>query len=206
MPSSPTILVVAATARELASADDWTGITCGVGPVEAAVATARAIAEYRPAAVLHVGIAGARRARALSAGTLVVGTHACYADLGDVPPEWALQEIPPPAWLLEAVRAQLPHAVFAPIGTTARVGGIADAPWRAARRAVEVEAMEGFAVLRAAQQAGLPAIEVRAISNDIEETDRARWHFAHAFATITEVTPRLVQVLRDALTGVASRA
>ena len=32
--------------------------------------------------------------------------------------------------------------------------------------------MEGFGVLRAAQLAGVPAIEVRAISNEIEEVDR----------------------------------
>ena len=54
------------------------------------------------------------------------------------------------------------------------------------------EAMEGFGVLRAAQRAGVPAVEVRAISNDIEETDRARWHFDEAFAAIVAVTPRLV--------------
>jgi nucleoside phosphorylase len=52
--------------------------------------------------------------------------------------------------------------------------------------------MEGFGVLRAAQHAGVPAIEIRAISNDIEEADRARWSFAQAFAAITAVTPVLV--------------
>jgi nucleoside phosphorylase len=52
--------------------------------------------------------------------------------------------------------------------------------------------MEGFAVLRAAQLAGVPAIEVRAISNEIEEEDRARWQFDAAFAAITAATPRLV--------------
>jgi nucleoside phosphorylase len=55
--------------------------------------------------------------------------------------------------------------------------------------------MEGFAVLRAAQLAGVPAIEVRAISNEIEETDRGRWHFDHAFAAITAATPRLVEAI-----------
>ena len=55
--------------------------------------------------------------------------------------------------------------------------------------------MEGFGVLRAAQLAGVPALEVRAISNDIEEGDRARWHFAAAFAAIIAATPRLVAEL-----------
>ena len=53
--------------------------------------------------------------------------------------------------------------------------------------------MEGFAVLRAAQLAGVPAIEVRVISNEIEETDRARWHFDAAFAAVAAATPRLVE-------------
>lgn len=177
------LLVVAATARELAPAEGWRSALCGVGPVEAAVATARAIAEHRPAAVLHVGIAGARASRALAPGSLVIGTAARYCDLA-VPEQWAPRRVEPAAWLLEAARRALPGAMATEIGTSARVGGTHD---------VDVEAMEGFAVLRAAAAAGIPAIEVRAISNAIEEQDRARWHFDAAFAAITAATPRLVE-------------
>jgi futalosine hydrolase len=57
--------------------------------------------------------------------------------------------------------------------------------------------MEGFAVLRAATIADIPAIEVRAIANEIEETDRARWQFDMAFDAITGLTPQLVaEILR----------
>jgi nucleoside phosphorylase len=59
--------------------------------------------------------------------------------------------------------------------------------------------MEGFSVLRAAQTVGIPALEVRAISNDINEPDRARWHFAEAFAAVTTATPALVAELRALL-------
>ena len=55
------ILVVAATTRELAPAQGWQTLACGVGPVEAAAHTAAALVATRPRAVLHVGIAGARR-------------------------------------------------------------------------------------------------------------------------------------------------
>ena len=82
------------------------------------------------------------------------------------------------------MRRAFPEALSLPIGTSGRIGGTTD---------TDVEAMEGFAVLRAAQLAGVPAIEVRAISNDIEEDDRARWHFDAAFAAITAATPRLVE-------------
>ena len=58
--------------------------------------------------------------------------------------------------------------------------------------------MEGFAVLRAAQLAGVPAIEIRAISNAIEESDRARWQFDAAFSAIIDATPRLIAELARA--------
>ena len=41
------ILVVAATARELATPNGWRTVLCGVGPVDAAAATAAAIAMLR---------------------------------------------------------------------------------------------------------------------------------------------------------------
>jgi nucleoside phosphorylase len=55
--------------------------------------------------------------------------------------------------------------------------------------------MEGFGVLRAAQRAGVPAIEVRAVSNEIEEENRARWRFDEAFAAVASATPLLVKEL-----------
>jgi nucleoside phosphorylase len=179
------VLVVAATARELATADGWRTLLCGVGPIEAAATTAAAIATQKPLAVLHVGSAGAHRARALAPASLVVGTESMYCDLS---PRAAMapRRVSPSAVLLAAVREALPDAVQLAIGTTARVGG---------GRECVVEAMEGFAVLRAAQMAGVPAIEVRSISNDVEEQDRARWHFDEAFAAITRVTPSLVHAI-----------
>ncbi len=185
------ILVVAATARELASPDGWFTRQCGVGPVEAAAATAAAIAELQPAAILHVGIAGARRSRALAPASLVIGSDARYCDL-NVPVEWAPNTVPASPQLLLALRRALPEAAALSIGTSARVGGTTGC---------DVEAMEGFGVLRAAQRAGIPAIEVRAISNEIEETDRTRWHFDAAFTAITAATPELVHAILESITN-----
>lgn len=162
--------------------------TCGVGPVDAAVRTAAAIAALRPQLVLHVGIAGARRAAGLAPGALVIGAEARYDDLG-VGPEWAPGTVLASPTLLAAAQRALPDAVVRAIGTSGRIGGTSSC---------EVEAMEGFAVLRAAQLAGVPALEVRAISNEIEEPDRARWHFAAAFDAITAATPLLVDALLSA--------
>ncbi len=161
----------------------WRTLRCGVGPVDAAAATAAAIAHDRPAAVVHVGIAGCRRGRGLVPPALVIGTEARYHDLG-VPATLAPNVVLAPAMLVEAAARALPGASLRAIGTSARVGGTTD---------TDVEAMEGFAVLRAAQQAGVLAVEVRAISNEIEEGDRRRWQFELAFAEIVAATPRLAE-------------
>jgi nucleoside phosphorylase len=56
--------------------------------------------------------------------------------------------------------------------------------------------MEGFAVLRAAELAGIPAVEVRAVSNEIDEPDRARWRFDDALAALEQAVPLLLAELR----------
>jgi futalosine hydrolase len=183
------ILVVAATPRELAALGPWRALHSGVGPVEAAASTAAAIAADRPAAVLHVGIAGARRARALRPCTVVIGSEARYCDPA-VPAGMAPTRVAAPPGLVAAARRALPDALLLPIGTSARVGGTGGC---------DVEAMEGFAVLRAAQLAGVPALEVRVVANEIEEPDRARWHFEDAFATLATVTPTLVAAMLEGI-------
>jgi futalosine hydrolase len=171
------VLVVAATQRELAPVAGARTLACGIGPVEAAAATARALASDPSEAVLHVGIAGARGLEALS---LVLGSEAVYCDAaGPLVPDRVL----PDAGLLARLRAAFPDAAVRPIGTSARVGGA---------HGLDVEAMEGFAVLRACQLAGVPAVEARVVSNEIDEPDRSRWRFEEAFATLADALPRLV--------------
>ncbi len=175
------ILVVAATERELAGAVGAVTLACGIGPVEAAAASARALAEQRPDAVLHVGIAGAR---GIPVPQLVIGSEAVYEDAlaGGLVPE----RVRPDPRLVDAAQRALPEARVLPIGTSAHVGGTSSC---------EVEAMEGFAVLRAARLAGVPAVEVRAVSNEIDEPDRARWRFDDALAALDAALPRLLSVL-----------
>lgn len=182
MADSHRILVIAATEREIAAPDGWIAVRCGVGPVEAAAATAAAIAQHRPLAILHVGIAGARRASGIVPPELVIGSEARYCDL-PTPSQWAPSSVAPSALLLAAAQRVLPAARTLRIGTSASVGGTSDC---------DVEAMEGFAVLRAAEMAGVPAIEIRAISNAIETRDRSLWRFDDASAAIITATPMLV--------------
>jgi nucleoside phosphorylase len=175
------LLLVAATDRELCGHD---GLVCGVGPVEAAASTARALALHRFDAVLHVGLAGGRD---LPVGSVVVGTEALYVDLSA---EWpVVDRVMPDAALVACVRGALPDASSAPIHTSAAVG---------ASRSALVEAMEGFGVLRAAERAGVPAVEVRVVSNEIGEADRSRWQLGAALDALEAMLPRLVQAVADA--------
>jgi futalosine hydrolase len=170
------ILLVAATDVELC---DHQGLVCGVGPVEAATSTARHIALNPPEGVVHVGIAGAR---GITPGGLVIGSESVYCDIeAEVP---VVDRVEPDAGLLEVVRAALPDALTLPIGTSAAVGGAGD---------VRVEGMEGFGVLRACALAGVPAVEIRAISNEMSEGDRSRWRIARALEALADAIPRVLE-------------
>jgi futalosine hydrolase len=47
--------------------------------------------------------------------------------------------------------------------------------------------MEGFGVLRACSLAGVPAVEIRAISNELAENDRSRWRIGRALEALSAV-------------------
>ena len=178
------MLVVAATQRELEFLDGVETLCCGIGPVEAAAATARRLERRPPVAVLHIGVAGAKT---IEPPALVLGSEALYCDLIDgaslLP---RVERVEPGAGLLAAARRALPGAHVLPIATSARVGG---------GTACEVEAMEGFGVLRAAALAGVPALELRAVSNAVDEADRARWRIDDALALLRDTVPRLLDAL-----------
>jgi futalosine hydrolase len=174
------VLVVAATERELALLGGLDTFCCGIGPVEAALQTTRVLAERSPDVVVHVGIAGSRT---LEPPALVLGSEAVYCDVID--PGSTIPRVeratPDPA-LLERVRAALPEAHVMPIATCGKVG---------AGTGFDVEAMEGFGVLRACGLAGVPAVELRAISNSPDDADRTRWRFDEAFAALADALQRL---------------
>ena len=182
------MLLVAATNAELCGYD---GLVCGVGPVEAAAATGRALALRSFDAVLHVGLAGAR---GVAPGSLVVGTEAVYADLAAAWP--VVDRVTPDARLVEALRAALPDVKTMPIHTSAAVGAC-----DVSAQALLVEAMEGFGVLRAAALAGVPAVEARAISNELGEADRSRWDLGGGLAALEQALPAMLEAVRRTVTS-----
>jgi nucleoside phosphorylase len=134
------------------------------------------LAERRPDAVLHAGIAGSSELELLQ---VVLGSESVYSDLAAAIP--VVSRIEPDAGLFERVRAALPEAVVASIGTSAAVGGGSQV----------VEAMEGFGVLRACALARVPAVELRVVSNVTGEPDRSKWRFDEAFAALGAALERV---------------
>jgi futalosine hydrolase len=178
------ILVIAATEQELAASGATDTLCCGIGPAESGIRTAMGLVELRPDAVLHVGIAGAPELEALS---VVIGSEAHYADIVDANSTMPrIERAHPAPELVEAAQRALPDARVLPIASCARVGGGGDC---------HVEAMEGFSVLRAAELAGVPAVEVRTISNRPADVDRGLWRIDDARARLGEIVPALLEEL-----------
>lgn len=176
------MLVVAATQRELAVLPGVDTFCCGIGPVEAALQTARAIEELRPDSVLHVGVAGAR---GIEPTDLVLGSEAVYCDVIDSGSKFPrIERVQPDAALLARVQGALPEAHVLPIATCGKVG---------AGAGCDVEAMEGFGVLRACELAGVPAVELRAISNSPEQADRVGWRIDDALAVLADAVGRVLR-------------
>jgi futalosine hydrolase len=178
------ILVVCATEAErarLPKRAELDVLVSGIGPVEAAIATAAALAREPYELAISVGIAGAFAGRG-AVGEAFAVSEALYADLeleGGAALPFALPD-----------RAESSAAALAPfregriaarIGRGLTTATITASDGRAAllaqRFECDLEAMEGFAVLRAAERAGVPALELRGISNLVGERTTNGWDF-----------------------------
>ena len=177
------ILVICAVAAELrgfarAGVDV---VAVGVGPVEAATGTARALAAGRYRVAINAGIGGGFSGRAgvglsLPDGVTLADTAA------------------PDAALLERLRATAHDDCRFGTGITSATitTSAARAAALNARYEPAVESMEGFAVLRAAALAGVPAAEVRGISNIVGDRATSGWNFrAGAQAAVALLTTLL---------------
>ena len=163
------ILIVCAVEKELAF---WTPVhgvetlVTGVGPVEAACSVTHALSQRRYRLVVNAGIAGA------FAGCAEIGEGVAVAMDDAAVVEHAASD----ARLLAALNARgfkLVRGI-----TVSRVTATEATAQRLHASGAQVESMEGFAVLRAAEKAGIPAIEVRGISNVVGDRAKSGWDFA----------------------------
>lgn len=180
--------------------------TVGVGPAAAAAGTARLLALAEAAghpyrAVLSAGVAGGFAGRA-AVGELVLAARSIHADLGAESADgWlSLDQLGfgttvgrADPGLLSQLRARLPDATVGDVLTVATVTGTAAraASLAAAHPEALAEAMEGYGVACAAAGAGVPFVELRAISNLVGPRERASWRIPAALAALTAAAATL---------------
>jgi futalosine hydrolase len=180
------ILVVCALAAELAGFTvnaETELLACGIGLVEAAGATARALAMHRYDAVISAGIAGVFRGCGKVGDACIVGEESFAAfgwEDGGTPTLGEGMHLIRCAQasfaLLEHIRA-LPYRIVRGLTTTQVTTTNTTALRLRETYAAEIETMEGFAVFRAAEAAGIPVIGVRGISNIVGERAESCWDF-----------------------------
>ena len=178
------ILLACAVAKELDWLNSRAGVevlVTGVGPVDAASRVAKALEQKPYDVVVNAGIAGAFPGCAEVGDGVVVGEELMELNLetGEriVLPDGNIiaDRVPADGQLVEAITA-LGFPLMRGI-TVSRVTATAASAERFRARGAEVESMEGFAVLRAAQLAGIPAVEVRGISNLATDRAASAWDF-----------------------------
>lgn len=184
-------------------------LLAGVGPVAAAVNTAKALAAKKYGMVISAGIGGGFPGRA-ELGALVVANEIIAADLGVESPQGfsSLSELGFGSTLIQIdaglinrvagalLAANLP-VVTGAVLTVSTVTGTAESAAKMAARAPEatVEAMEGFGVAFAAHDQGLPILELRAISNLVGPRDRTAWRIKEALDVLEAASSILLEVL-----------
>lgn len=200
------LLVVAATAGELASLDTGpaTGrcrvdvLITGVGMVATAAHVSRALARTRFDLAINLGVCGAFD-RALALGGVVHVTSDRISELGVedgqafVPVEaiglvdadtapftgGCLVNGAPPVSASLAVLPQVSGITVNTVhGDAASIAAVVD------RCHPHVESMEGAAFMYACLIAGVPFAQIRAVSNYVERRNRAAWALPEAIAAL----------------------
>jgi futalosine hydrolase len=197
---------------------------CGVGKANAAATTALLLENLRPEAVICFGCAGAYLTSELQIGDLVLATEEIYGDEGVAAPEgfldmqalgFPLAEHGGERWfnrfpadpellahghrlIARSLRAQQ-HVACGPLVTVSTCSGTAAAGNLLAARTEGVgENMEGAAVAQLCARFNVPFLEVRGISNLVEDRDLSRWDLPAAAAAAQ-------QAVRAVLAGWSER-
>jgi len=192
------VLAVCATEFErsrLSLPESAETLICGVGPVEAAARTAAALCNEHFELVLNLGIGGGFEGRCAVGDACSIGSEFVEIDRENGE---ALQ-LPNGERLTthaasDATLVELLAAVGFPprIGVTvSRVTTTEATAKRLSHLGAEVESLEGFAVLRAAELAEVRALELRGISNLVAPKNAAPWNLDAAFEALNRISAAL---------------
>ncbi len=189
------ILLAAAVEAELGfweARDDVSTLVTGVGPIEAACVLAAELASSRYRLVVNAGLAGAFDGAARIGDGVVVGDETIELNLESGAP----LALPAGVNLVETASSAEPLVARLrgkgfPVLRGVTVARVTSSEATARRLAgdlgAQVESMEGFAALRAAALAGVPAIELRGISNRCGDREHSGWNFTAGIAGLERI-------------------
>lgn len=195
------LFVTAVEAERQAVLNGWPearAIAAGVGPANAAAATAFALAEAECDLVVSIGIGGGFPGRA-EIGSLVLADAIVAADLGAESPDGFIgldklgfgtaAEPVDLRWHARLKAALESEGLAVLTGTALTVSTATGTAETAALRAklapeAAVEGMEGSGAAAAARMKGIPAAELRAVSNPVGPRDRGAWRIAKALQAL----------------------
>lgn len=171
----------------------------GMGKTNAAQAITAALESFEAAGVIGFGVGGAYLGAGLVPGELALATEEHYGDEGvDTPAGWISCEgigiplldmdgdqlfnrIPVDPMALRAAASALPDATPGPFVTVSTCSGTAARGAELSRRFGAIcETMEGAAFAHVARLYDIPYLEVRGISNLVEDRDLSNWRLEDA--------------------------
>lgn len=190
------VLVIAATEMEIkpflglpaSQRQGLDTLITGVGMVATALGLGQRLATTRYDLLLNVGVAGSFR-RPIALGEVVWVVEDTFSELGVEDGEHFIDSetagLAPCTFYggythpsIESLRRCKGITVNTVHGNDPTIQAVVE------RLAADVESMEGAAVFQAAQYFGIPALQVRAISNYVERRNRGNWQLAPAIANL----------------------
>jgi futalosine hydrolase len=201
-------------------------IPCGMGKTNAAQALTALIERLEVGAVLNTGIGGAYPGSGLKVGGVAVAASESYGDEGVETPEgWSptdligiplldsdagrwFNDLPlDPRIVSAASDAMETSGLQARVGPFVTVSACSGTARRGAmlagRFAAICESMEGAAFAHVALHYGLPFLEIRGISNMVEDRDLSRWQLQRAIDASCEAATAALTAFALAASGVA---
>lgn len=201
------ILIVAATEAEIEPLVTKLGaelevLVTGVGMTATAFALGRDLANRRCDLAINLGIAGSFD-RTIDLGSVLEVSEDTLAELGAEDDE-AFLSLPalgfgeatftPTVHLKDLAGApRLPLAKAITVNTVH--GNLASIAKIESRLAPQIETMEGAAFFYACRQAGVPCLQIRAISNYVEKRNRNGWKIGPAIANLNRMAISLAETL-----------
>lgn len=177
------ILVVSATAQEVQTTH--THLVTGVGMVNTAISVTSSLIQHEYDLVVNAGIAGSFN-RSIPLGSVVEVVKDCFSEIGAQdgnqflsPAEIGLNVL---TTIETPAKTKLPSVSGITVNTVH--GDDKSISQIVHRLNPQVETMEGAACMLACQNAGVPCVQFRAISNYVEKRNKANWNIPLAIQNL----------------------